>query len=165
MAALTAKKRHTIRKSDITRLYRRLEEEIGEAAALFRSDRVEMVETTSPFTLYLVEKRPLLMEYDGRVFPTLRGAIERPFACRRIVVDSGAVAFMVKGADVMRPGIVEVSDDVVAAAPVVIIEERHKKPLAIGIALAGAVEIRGMEKGKAARNIHYVGDELWNLEV
>ena len=42
---------------------------------------------------------------------------------------------VVNGADVMRPGIVAVSDDVVAGGPVQIVDERHKKPLAIGVAL------------------------------
>lgn len=165
MVVLSIKKRHTIRKSDIAQLFTDLEDEIGDAAALFRSEKVEMVETTSAFTLYLIDRKPLLMEYGGRVFPTLRGAIERPFPERHIVVDMGAVAFMVKGADVMRPGIVAVSDDIVPGSPVVIIEERHKKPLSIGIALYDSPTIRGMEKGKVVQNIHYVSDEIWNLEL
>lgn len=165
MAVLSIKKRHTIRKSDIAKLFKRLEDEIGNAAALFRSEKVEMVETTSAFTLYLIDRRPLLIEYDGWVFPTLRGAIERPFSERHIEVDMGAVAFMVKGADVMRPGIVAVSDDIIAGSPVLITEERHKKPLSIGIALYDSPTIQDMEKGKVVQNLHYVGDEIWNLEL
>jgi PUA-domain protein len=165
LAVLSIKKRHTIRKSDIAKLFKRLEDEIGNAAALFRSEKVEMVETTSAFTLYLIDRRPLLIEYDGWVFPTLRGAIERPFSERHIEVDMGAVAFMVKGADVMRPGIVAVSDDIIAGSPVLITEERHKKPLSIGIALYDSPTIQDMEKGKVVQNLHYVGDEIWNLEL
>ncbi|KQC05208.1 MAG: RNA-binding protein [Methanoculleus sp. SDB] len=165
MAGLSIKKRHTIRKSDVTKLYKRLEDEIGDAASLFRSERVEMVETASAFTLYLIDRKPLLMEYGGWVFPTLRGAIDRPFSERHIEVDMGAVAFMVKGADVMRPGIVAFSDDIIAGSPVVITEERHKKPLSIGIALYDSAALRGMDRGKAVQNLHYVGDDIWSLEL
>lgn len=164
MAAITVKKRHTIRKSQISTLYKRLEEEIGGSASLFRADRVEKLETDSPITLYLIDRKPLLMEIGSFVFPTLRGAIEHPFQERVVVVDSGAVPFMVKGADVMRPGIVAIADDILADKPILIVEERYKKPLAVAIALMGTTDLKEQERGKVARNIHYVGDVIWNLD-
>ena len=77
----------------------------------------------------------------------------------------GAVPFLVKGADAMRPGIVEIEaginkDDVVA-----IIDQNHKKPLAVGIALFNTAEMRSLASGKVIKNIHYVGDEIWRMEV
>ncbi len=165
MVAITLKKRHPIRKTDIASLQSRLAEQIGESAALFRSDTVEVAETDSPFRLYLIGKKPLLMEYEGWVFPTLRGAIEHPFPGRHLIVDMGAIPFVIKGADIMRPGIVSLSEDIRAGSPVVVAEERHRKPLAIGVALYEFAEMQRQEKGKMARNIHYVGDDLWNLEI
>ena len=164
MPKITAKKRHILRRSKQSKLYISLEKQIGTSASLFRTDKIEMLETTSDFTLYLINKKPLLMDFkDTWVFPTLRGAVEIPFPERHIVVDSGAVAFMAKGADVMRPGIVSVSDDVKKDQPVVIVEEKYKKPLAIAIALYNAEEIKNLKTGKTAKNIHFVGDEIWNL--
>ncbi|MDI6719807.1 MAG: RNA-binding protein [Methanomicrobiales archaeon] len=165
MAAITLKKRHPIRKGEIASLQTRLAEQIGESADLFRSDTVEVAETDSPFRLYLIGRRPLLMEYGGWVFPTLRGAIEHPFPQRHLIVDTGAIPFVIKGADIMRPGIVSFTEDIRAGAPVVVAEERHDKPLAIGVALYDSSEMQRQEKGKMARNIHYVGDDLWNLEI
>ncbi|MEA2035421.1 MAG: RNA-binding protein [Euryarchaeota archaeon] len=166
MSKITAKKRHTLRRSKQSKLYSGLEKQIGTSASLFKTESIEMLETTSDFTLYLINKKPLLMGYkDMWTFPTLRGAVEIPFPERRIVVDSGAVPFMAKGADVMRPGIVSVSDDIKKDLPVVIVEERYKKPLAIAIALYNAEEILNLKTGKAAKNIHSVGDEIWNLEI
>ena len=55
-----------------------------------------------------------------------------------MTVDTGAIPYVVNGADIMRPGIVAVTDDVKANAPVQIVDERHGKPLAIGIALFDA---------------------------
>lgn len=165
MAKINSRKRHTIRKSDLSRLFRKLEEEIGPDTALFRSTKVEVVDTTGDISLYLIEKQPFLMEYNEKVFPTLRGAIAHPFSARNVVVDAGAVRFMAKGADVMRPGIVRVTDDVVADHPVLITEETYGKPLAVGIAALDAGEIKAAETGKMVRTFHYVGDELWNLEI
>jgi PUA domain protein len=74
------------------------------------------------------------------------------------------VKFVVNGADIMRPGIVAVSDDVKAGRPVQIAEERHGKPLAIGIALLSAEEMRTQAQGKMVKSLHHVGDDIWNLE-
>ncbi|HUU76091.1 MAG TPA: RNA-binding protein [Methanoregulaceae archaeon] len=165
MARIVTKKRHSIRKSQLTSLYTQLDEEIGESALLFHSDRVEVVETDREgLSLFLVDKKPFIMDYRDHVFPTLRGALAYPFPQRRVTVDSGAVSFVVNGADVMRPGIVDISDDVMAGHPVVIVEERHKKPIALGIAQMDAGEMKQKTSGKVIKNIHYVGDDIWNIE-
>jgi PUA domain protein len=165
MGALTVRKRHSIRKDQVTALQARLREQIGDGADLFASERVEIVETDAPFQLYVVDRKLLLFEKESWVFPTLRGAIERPFPQRRIVVDMGAVPFLVKGADVMRPGIVSLTDDVKAGCPAVVIDERHGKPLAVAIAHFDAQAMREQEKGKMGKTVHYVGDLVWNLEL
>jgi PUA domain protein len=65
----------------------------------------------------------------------------------------------------MRPGIVSVTDDVKAGLPVQVVDDRHKKPLAIGIALFDAQELRASTTGKMVKKFHHVGDEIWNLEL
>jgi PUA domain protein len=164
MSKIQAKKRHTIRKSQLNPIFSRLKGEIGDSETIFHRDQLEIVETTTALLLYMVDKKPLLMELDGIVFPTLRGILEHPFPERRIVVDSGAVPYVVNGADVMRPGIVSISDDIRAGAPAQVVEERHGKPIAICIALCDADGMREMTNGKVCRNIHHVGDEIWALE-
>jgi PUA domain protein len=164
MAKIIGKKRHSIRKSQASALFTGLREQIGESAELFMSERVELLETNSGFALYLIDKKPQIMESGEWVFPTLKGLLEHPLPERRIVVDSGAVAFVVNGADIMRPGIVSVTDDVKAGEPVQVVEERHGKPLALGVALFDAGEIREKKSGKMVKTIHYIGDELWNVE-
>ena len=165
MAAITIRKRHAIRRSDVAEIEERLQHEIGDDARLFKADRIEIAETDSAFQLYLIDKKLLIFGFEGLVFPTVRGAIERPFSKRRVLVDQGAIPYVIKGADIMRPGIVSVTDDVRAGSPVVIAEQRYGKPLAIGIALFDAQEMREATKGKMCKNIHHVGDDLWNLEL
>ncbi|MDN7011982.1 DUF1947 domain-containing protein [Methanoculleus sp. FWC-SCC3] len=165
MPKITVKKRHVIRKSQISELLERLTDEIGASADLFRSERIERAETVASVGIYLVDKKPLLMGTEDWTFPTLRGLVEHPIPERRVVVDSGAVRFVANGADAMRPGIVSISPDVRAGHPVQVVEERHGKPLAVGIALLDAADMERQEKGKSVKSVHYVGDDLWNLEV
>ncbi|MDD1667904.1 MAG: RNA-binding protein [Methanomicrobiales archaeon] len=165
MAALAVRKRHTIRKDELAELFALLGKEIGPSAEKFRSDRVEMAELDAPFQLYLVDRKPLLMRREGWVFPTVRGAIERPFPERTITVDMGAVPFVAKGADVMRPGIVSVTDDVKKGSPAIVVDERHKKALAVVVALLDGPALRAEAKGKVAKTVHHVGDLLWALEL
>jgi PUA domain protein len=165
MKKFTVKKRHTIRKGQAAEIFARLKEQIGEGAAVFAADTIEILETSNDeLRFYLINKKPLIMEYRGWVFPTLKGAIERPFPQRRVSVDAGAIPYVVNGADVMRPGITNVTPDVRANAPVQVVDDRHKKPLAISLALFDAQQILESTAGKMCRSVHFVGDEIWNLE-
>ena len=164
MAKIIIKKRHSVRKSQLADIVRTLGEEIGPSSELFKGAQIEIAETTCQYQIYLVDKQPLVFSGEGWVFPTLKGAIARTFPERRVTVDMGAVKFVVNGADIMRPGITAVSDDVLAGHPVQIVEERHGKPLAIGIALFDAPAMREQQQGKMVKTLHYVGDEIWNLE-
>ena len=165
MKKIIVKKRHSIRKSQAQDLLARLTDEIGPSAKLFSADMIEVIETNADVSLFLVNKKPVLMDSGTWVFPTLKGAVQSPFPERRVVVDTGAIPYVVNGADVMRPGIVAVSDDVKAMKPVQIVDERHGKPLAIGIALLNAPDIRSSSTGKMVKRFHHVGDEIWTLEV
>ena len=79
-----------------------------------------------------------------------------------VMVDMGAVKFMCKGANVMRPGIKKYSefqkDDIVC-----VIEESHHKFLAIGKTLVSSQELEKMEKGEVMKNLHYISDKYWEI--
>jgi len=165
MKKIVIKKRHSIRKGQVSDLMDRLALQIGPSAALFHADMIEILETNADVAIYLVNKKPLFMDTGAWVFPTLKGAVQIPFPERMVTVDAGAIPYVVNGADVMRPGIVAVSGDVKANCPVQIVEERHKKPLAIGVALMDGQAIMASAQGKMCKSFHHVGDELWNLEI
>ena len=79
-----------------------------------------------------------------------------------VMVDMGAVKFMCKGANVMRPGIKNHSefqkDKIVC-----IIEESQHKFLAVGKALVSSNELDAMQKGEIVKNLHYVSDKFWEI--
>ncbi len=82
----------------------------------------------------------------------------------KAVVDEGAVKHLINGADVMAPGIIELEefgkDEIVS-----VWEPKKQAPIVVGKALADSKTIKEMKKGKAVKNLHHVGDELWDLTL
>lgn len=75
----------------------------------------------------------------------------------------GAIPYVCAGADVMRPGIKVIEDGIAKDSSVAVIDEKYGKLLAVGIALFDSEEMKKMERGKVIKNIHYVGDWIWNF--
>ena len=79
-----------------------------------------------------------------------------------VMVDMGAVQFMCKGANVMRPGIKKYSE-FKKNCIVCVIEETHHKFLAVGKTQVDSEELETMEKGEVVKNLHYVSDKFWEI--
>ena len=79
-----------------------------------------------------------------------------------VMVDMGAVKFMCKGANVMRPGIKKFTE-FEKEQLVCIVEESQHKFLAVGKAMASSSELENMEKGEVIKNIHYISDKFWEI--
>ena len=154
------KSRHHLKGSESKKILKMIEPFLEDPDAL-KGLSLEVAETDQDFNLILLKGRPVFMMVEERPFFTVRGALE--FAPKKsvVVVDSGAVSYIVNGADVMAPGIVDADPDIITGDPVVIVEERHKKPLAVGVALIPGSEMRG--SGKAVKSVHHVGDDLWGM--
>jgi len=126
--------------------------------------KVEILES-EPYDIILIDGQPLIMMIDGTPFPTLKGALKLDVNKRYVVVDMGAVKFVAKGADIMSPGITEADPEVNKGDLVIIVDEKHKKPLATGRALISGPEMVENNQGKAVKTIHYIGDKVWNLTI
>ena len=79
-----------------------------------------------------------------------------------VTVDMGAVKFMCKGANVMRPGI-KTHDEFEKEKIVCIVEESQHKFLAVGKSLVSSAELENMEKGEVIKNMHYISDKFWEI--
>ncbi len=77
-----------------------------------------------------------------------------------ITVDMGAVKFMCKGANAMRPGIREYTE-FAKGGIVCVVEESQHKFLAVGHALVASSDMKGMDHGEVVKNLHYVSDSYW----
>ena len=155
------KSRNILRKADEKALISDISEAFGDASS-FLSRKLEYVVTDEGDFIF-VDGEPLLFKFDGKIFPTVKGALKLNLERRKVVVDPGAVKFIINGADVMGPGIVEADQSIKEGDLVIIIEKAHGKALAIGRALIPGSEMPG-KKGKAVKSIHYVGDKLWKGE-
>jgi PUA domain protein len=80
-------------------------------------------------------------------------------------VDHGAIPFLMNGADCMGAGVHLADPDIEPGDLMWIRDQQHGKPLAIGMAIVSGDEMMKMTKGKAIKTIHWVGDELWELET
>lgn len=101
-------------------------------------------------------------ENENLLVPTLKYLLENNFL-KKITVDMGAVKFVVSGADIMRPGICEIEDNIHEGEIIAIVDEKNKKPITIGKALFSAKDLKEQEKGKSIKNIHYIGDDIWKI--
>lgn len=155
------KSRNVLRKTDEKALVNDIVEAFGDASH-FLNKKLEYVETDT-WSLIFVEGEPLLFKIEEKIFPTVRGALKLNPVRRRVVVDPGAVKFIINGADIMGPGIVDADPSIKEGDLVIVVEKAHGKALAIGRALMPGNDMAG-RKGKAVRSIHYVGDEIWKLE-
>ncbi len=122
--------------------------------------RIEMNENEDA-KIFILNGKPLLASSSGKLFPTLAFGEVFPFISK-IVVDMGAVPYVCKGADVMAPGVVNVRGEFQENDLVVVVDERHDKPLAIGLALFNSQDVKNMKHGKIVKNIHHVGDNIWS---
>ena len=77
-----------------------------------------------------------------------------------VTVDMGAIKFVCKGANIMRPGITKFSD-FESGEIVCVIEESQKKFLAVGKAKMSSQELYETSKGEVIKNMHYVSDNFW----
>ncbi len=134
----------------------------GEAGSLLGSvntNAVSQATLEDGSTVYIFFKEIILARKKDILFPTLiNSAIDDlPSA----LVDMGAIPYVCNGADVMAPGIMDIEGEFEKEGLLVIRDVKHRKALGIGAALYSSEEMRGLKKGKAILNLHYVGDKIW----
>jgi len=80
-----------------------------------------------------------------------------------ITVDSGAVKFVVNGANIMRPGITKIEGEFGPGEIVVVKEEKYGKAIAVGEATLSKTQMEETKKGAVINNLHYAGDKYWEM--
>ncbi|MCF2142370.1 MAG: RNA-binding protein [Candidatus Heimdallarchaeota archaeon] len=157
-------KRYTIRKSDFKKLKEQLKQVIGEEGETLFTKNAELVETDKGI-LFAENRTVLAFQFQDMVLPSLRTLNAQKAHLPTVTVDMGAVPYVTNGADIMAPGIVKVTPGLKQGEFVVIEDERHGKALAVGKLLVNSDEILTRKKGKVIKNIHYVNDEIWSLQL
>ena len=143
-----------LRNKEIKELIRLIEEKYS-----IKFSRKEKYEIDDE--IILINGHPFFFYHEKRLVPTLKLIMENN-VLKTITVDMGAVKFVVKGADIMRPGITKIDDTIESNDLVTIIDEKHNKAIGIGLALFSGQEMKNVTEGKVVKNLHYVSDKIWN---
>jgi len=125
-----------------------------------KKDQVELREDQIKFLF--INKKPAFFWHDQQWVPTLR-FLQTQAILKTIIVDMGAIKFLIGGADVMRPGIVEINEAIAKDEVIAILDKNNRKPITVGIALYSGAEMKLLASGKVIKNIHYVGDKIWSV--
>ena len=161
------KKRRPVRRKKVAPLLATLEEALSidlQVDGAF----LEMAEY-GPWSMVLVNKIAKAIEVKNEenerfVFLTLRGFLEHDDAAKWVEVDHGAIPFLMKGADCMVAGVHAADASIEVGDLVWIRDMKHKRPLAIGWSTMNADDLTNLSKGKGIKTLHWVGDELWDME-
>ena len=116
------------------------------------------------FYLFDVDQRVSFFSYNEIFLPSLKfirkyNEIDMPV----VQVDSGAVKFVINGADIFTQGIVSTDREFKENTFVVVLNPQ-KAALSIGYSLMSSADLQN-EKGKGILNLHYLGDKIWEGEV
>ncbi len=160
-------KKHQIRKKEIKDINQQIEKYRIEIDIKDKVEFAEIEHKGKKERFVFVNEKPWFYYYDNEMIPVLKLLNDKEgdeeIVMKRVIVDMGAVKFVVGGADIMRPGITEIDTGFVEGDFLVIIDEKNKKNLAVGKALSGSEDMKNTDSGKVVKNIHFVGDWIWEL--
>ncbi len=122
-------------------------------------DLLERLES-GKYTILLCDGFPMALEAGERIVPTLMAVAKFRPPLPRVLVDEGAVPYVMNGARVMGPGIAEVKGEV-SEGDVVLVCGPDGKIIAVGISRRDKYGLLSKEKGVAVANVHHVGDRVW----
>ncbi len=156
-------KRHSLKSKEAKQILNEVSERLKVNVDTFFGLKVNVEVVEVDFgQIYLVDGKPLLFKVGAQTLPTL---LFQDFALRapKVVVDMGAVPFVCKGANIMSPGIVRVEGEFNKGDLIVVVDEKHGKPIALGESLYDSETARNVKQGVVVKNFHFVSDKIWNF--
>lgn len=155
------KNRHTLKTKEIRLLLDNIKNSFNEI--FFDENSSVEAGDIEGIKIIVVNNEPCFFMHDDKIFFTFFGINKFKPQKKFVVVDMGAIRFITNGADIMSPGIVDADKNITEGDSVWISDEKNHKPLAVGLALISGEQMANKTSGKAIKNIHYVGDKLWNF--
>ena len=122
---------------------------------------VELIQTEFA-EIYLINGKPSLVKAEDNIFPTL---VFNEFLASspKVVINMGAVPHVCNGANIMAPGITSFEGEFREGDFVLIVDEKHSKPIAIGEIIYDMDAAKKATHDIVVRNVHFVGDKIWNF--
>jgi PUA-domain protein len=155
-------RRHFLKTREAEALINKASEKISALKQIVKTKvDVELIQTEFA-EIFLINDKPILAKSEENVFPTL-AFNEFLASSPKVFVDMGAVPHICNGANVMAPGIVRFEGEFKKGDFVLVADERHGKPIAIGEIIYDAETAKNVGQGIVVRNVHFVSDEVWNF--
>ena len=159
-------KRQVVSKRDSKDLIAEVEASTGIRLEVGKSAQVEILEPDEQTKFVIIDGRFTFVSVTDQAgaksyFPYV-GSAEAVGLFPSISIDEGALGFIIKGADVMRPGISKYDEWGEAGKLVVVREDKKGRAAAVGKAMVASSEMAELKKGNCVKNLHHAGDKFWN---
>lgn len=118
--------------------------------------------------LTIRDNEAIFFKWKKQVYPTLKTLHMYPHSMKKLTVDKGAIKFVLQGANIMVPGLTSAGGhlpDCEVRENVAIMAEGKEHALAIGVTLMSSEEMKSENKGIGVQILHYLGDDLWRIEI
>lgn len=165
-AILKIRQRHFLKSKDkkiffalLARFFPGQESQVQEMVS--SKSRIEWVKLDQNQELYAVDGVLAFWLKEGKIIPLLSFLRNHDTPFKTVHVDLGAIKFVSKGADVMRPGITTIDSTIEKGDIVLIKDPNHNQVLAVGEALYDASQMQAMDTGKVIKAIHSITDNIW----
>jgi PUA-domain protein len=153
------KNRHPIKRKSAWMIIKHIEEMLG---CTVDFDNLSENAEWNGLDMILLDGSLDIMLLEEGPFLTLHGINKYHPTRRYVTVDRGAVSYVLNGADIMAPGIIE-ADPVIKEGDMVWVRNPENTGIAIGHAIISGLNMVNADKGRAVESLHHVGDNLWKL--
>jgi len=152
-----------VSKHDSRDLIAEIERSSGIILDVPRSAQVEILEPDEESKFVIIDGRfTFVSGGEGSGYLPFVGSPEAVGLFPSVTIDQGAVKYIIKGADVMRPGISKYDDWGEAGKLVVVREDKKGRAAAVGRTAVASSEMAELKKGNCVKNLHHAGDKFWN---
>jgi PUA domain protein len=156
-------KRQVVSKHDSRDLIAEVERSSGTRLEVPRSAQVEILEPGDDSKFVIIDGRFVFVNGgEGGSYLPYVGSAETVALLPSLTIDEGAVKYIIKGADVMRPGISAYDEWGEAGKLVVVRESKKGRAVAVGKAAVASSEMAELKKGNCVKNLHHAGDRYWD---
>jgi PUA domain protein len=156
-------KRQVVSKHDSRDLIAEVERSSGIHLEVPRSAQVEILEPDDGSKFVIVDGRFMFVNAgESASYIPFVGSSEAVGLLPSLTIDEGAVKYIIKGADVMRPGISKYDEWGEAGKLVVVREDKKGRAAAVGKTAVSSAEMAELKKGNCVKNLHHAGDKYWS---
>jgi PUA domain protein len=160
-------KRQVVSKHDSRDLIAEVERSAGIHLDVPKSAQVEILEPDDETKFVIIDGRFTFISKGGApsggsIYIPYVGSAEAVGLFPSVSIDEVAVKYIIKGADVMRPGISKYDDWGEAGKLVVVREDKKGRAAAVGKTVVSSAEMAELKKGNCIRNLHHAGDRFWS---